>query len=346
MSLTDRICEAAHNMGFDMAGIAPAGAPRHAEAFRLWLDRGFSADMKWMGRDPGRLLPTAGPVVVVGLSYFVEEPPPEIWNDPLRGRIARYAWGRDYHEVMLPMLRELGVFVARETGADVRFRACVDTGPILERDAAERAGLGFVGKNTNLISRPFGSYLFLGEILVDRELGPPISNLKSEIVNPCASCRRCLNACPTGALVEPYVLDARRCISYLTIEHRDAISEDLRPLLGHWIFGCDECQQVCPWVIQFSRPGRRRFLGFDPNRCAPRLADLLALDEAAFRERFAGTPVLRAKRSGLLRNAAIALGNSADPAARDILERAAKDADPQVREYAAWAARRLPEGGP
>ncbi len=341
MNLSDRIREFALGAGFDLVGIAPAGPARHAGAFGRWLESGYAGDMAWMSRDPARGAPDAKSAVVVGLSYFTEDPPPELWNDPLRGRIARYAWGPDYHDVMRPMLKEIAEFIVREAGATVHCRTYVDTGPVLERDMAERAGIGFVGKNTNLISREFGSYLFLGEILVDRELTPPISNLKSEISNPCASCRRCLEGCPAAALAEPYVLDARRCVSYLTIEHRGTINEAFRPLLGHWVFGCDDCQQVCPYVVRFSKPGRRRFLQFDAARCAPPLADLVALDEASFRDRFADTPVLRARRAGLVRNAAIALGNSGTPAAMPALERAEADGDPLVREHARWAIAQL-----
>lgn len=349
MKLVRNIERKALELGFDLVGVAPAALAAHAREFAGWLKAGRAAGMTWMERDPDRradpakALPGAKSAVVVGLSYFVQDPPPAIWNDPARGRIARYAWGRDYHDVMLPMLEELAGFIRAGAGAAVRSRAYVDTGPVLERGLAERAGLGFVGKNTNLISPKWGSYLFIGEILLGAELTGHRSPVTGH--NTCGGCRRCLSACPTEALPEPYVLDARRCIAYLTIEHRGAIPAALRRSMGNWIFGCDECQQVCPWVITHSKPGRQRFLRFDSNSCAPRLVEVMALDEAGFRERFAGTPVMRAGRRGLLRNAAVALGNGGDPEALAALAQAARDADPLVSGHAAWAIRQIRRKG-
>ena len=300
--------------------------------------------MTWLAKDVERRIhPAAQTAIVCGLSYFVENPPAAFWNDPLRGRISRYAWGRDYHDVIRPMLEELAEFVRAETGWVTGVKTHVDTGPVLERDVAVQAGLGCVGKNTNLIHPEFGSYLFLGEVLLDAEVESALPNFQgpSAMENPCADCSRCLNHCPTGALMAPYVLDARKCLSYLTIEHRASIPEELRPKLGNRIFGCDECQQACPQVIRLSRRGRQRFLEFDEARCAPWLTEVMALDEAGFRERFAGTPVLRAKRSGLLRNVAIALGNSGASTSLPILGKAARDPDPLIREHAEWAITQL-----
>jgi epoxyqueuosine reductase len=358
-SSSERIKEEARRLGFDLVGIAAAKRPFHAGAFLDWLSLGRHAGMGWMSRDPerrldpGRVLPGARSVVVVGLSYFTADPPPEIWNDPARGRIARYAWGRDYHEVLLPMLEELGAFIESEVGEPLARRAYVDTGPVLEREVAATAGIGFVGKNTLLISPRLGSYVLLGEILLNRELTPDepageggavLHDAGVDRLGTCGSCMRCQSACPTRAFPTPHVLDSRRCISYLTIEHRGSIPEELRPLMGNWIFGCDECQTVCPWVRQFSGQGRVKFLSPDPDRMAPKLTDLLQLDESAFRDRFAGSPVLRSKRCGLLRNAAIALGNSGSPDAIPALHGAAADADPLVREHANWALRRIAGG--
>lgn len=340
----DRLIARALEIGFDIAGIGPATLT-HAADFQSWLDAGFAGDMAWMSTHVDRrLAPAAKTAVVVGLRYFIEEPPPDLWNDPMRGRVARYAWGRDYHDVLRPMLDELAGFVRAETGSAAR--AHVDSGPVLERDLAVQAGLGFVGKNTNLIHREWGSFLFIGELLLDFQFAisdlqlnagaasaAQTANRKSKIKNPCGRCVRCLKACPTGAFAAPYVLDSRKCISFLTIENKGAIPEALRPKMGNWIFGCDECQQVCPWNGKLT-PSHARFLKFDADRCAPKLADLLAMSESDFRERFAGTPVLRAKRRGLLRNAVVALGNSGDPAAPAILEMAARDAEPLVREQA------------
>lgn len=359
MNLAGQITSRAQDLGFDLVGIAPAGEARHAEAYRRWLDAGYAGGMAWMAKDAGRRIqPAAKTVVVCGLSYFVQDPPPELWNDPARGRIARYAWGRDYHNVMLPMLNELAEFISSEAGRPLHLRTYVDTGPVLERDVAEQAGVGIVGKNTNLINPQFGSYIFIGEILIDLEGANPLApntgrkGLRPSMRLSCGRCVRCLAACPTGALVEPYVLDARRCISYLTIENKGAIPEDLRPKMKNWIFGCDECQQVCPWNAS-SAPHRGalqtaeavaphgvrrvRFLRFDPDTCAPKLAEVMALDEKAFRDRFDGTPVMRAKRRGLLRNAAVALGNSGDRSALPALEKAMRDKDPLIREHAMWA---------
>jgi epoxyqueuosine reductase len=248
----------------------------------------------------------------------------------LRGRIARFAWGSDYHEVLLPRLRALAQFVG-----SCNAKAYTDSGPLLARDIAASAGLGFVGRNTMFIRPRMGSLVLLGELLLDVELEYDAADVGPG--NPCGNCRRCLDACPTGAFVDEYVLDASNCISYLTIENKGSIPEGLRRKMGNWIFGCDECQVVCPWVRRYSRPSARPFLSWDPDRCAPELAELLQMDEAAFRRRFAGTPVLRAKRRGLLRNAAVALGNSGDASALPILRRAQEDGEPLVREHAAWA---------
>lgn len=360
MTLTERIKDKAYELGFDLIGVAPAGRARHAGAFRRWLAQGYAAEMaSWLGRepqrreDPGQVLPGARSVVAAGLSYFVLDPPAELWQDPGRGRIARYAWGVDYHEVMLPRLRELAGFIEQEAGPGVNQRAYVDTGPVLERDVAARAGLGFIGKNSLLINPGYGSYLFLGEILVDVELdydeaaldggatcrsGPPG---RSKVIGTCGNCTRCLEICPTHAFPAPYVVNSNRCISYLTIELKGAIPVELRPLLGNWIFGCDDCQSICPWVRRYSRPGRAGFLQYNPELVAPRLVDLMALDQPAFRARFQKSPVSRARRRGLLRNVAVALGNWGSPEALPVLEQALLDPEPLIREHVAWAIARI-----
>jgi epoxyqueuosine reductase len=317
--------------------------------------------MQWLARvpqrrqDPRQVVGGAQSVVVVGLSYYVLDPPDELWNDPSRGRIARYAWGLDYHDVMLPRLRELGQFIAQETGDTLNQSAYVDTGPVLERDFAAQAGLGFIGKNTLLINPQQGSYLFLGEILASVELeydepapdggarcriGPPG---ESKRVGTCGNCTRCLEICPTHAFPAPYILDSNRCISYLTIEHKGAIPLELRPLMKNWIFGCDECQEICPWVRRYAPryPTREDFLQYQPEQVAPKLVDLMALDDAAFRKRFRGTPIKRTKRRGLLRNVAVALGNWGSPKALPVLERSLNDPDLLIREHAAWAIQQI-----
>ena len=357
MNLTQRIKEKALDLGFDLIGIAPATRALHAEAYDRWLNNNYQAEMQWLARDPQRrkeprvAVPGAESVVVVGLSYFTLNPPGEIWNDPGRGRIARYAWGLDYHDVMLPRLRRLGKFIDTEVGQAVPQRAYVDTGPVLERGFAAQAGLGFIGKNTLLINPGMGSYLFLGEILVgvtlDFDESSPdggascaISSSKpgvSKRWGTCGNCSRCLDICPTYAFPAPYILDSNRCISYLTIEHKGSIPPEIRPQLGNWIYGCDDCQEVCPWVQRYSQPTRESFLQYNADWVAPRLMELMALDDAAFRARFKGTPIKRTKRRGLLRNVAIALGNWGSPEALPPLENALNDPEPLIRDHAAWA---------
>jgi epoxyqueuosine reductase len=335
--------------------VAPAGRARHAEAYFRWLQQGYAGQMQWLARNPerrahpGQVVPGAQSAVVVGLSYFVVDPPAELWHDPSRGRIARYAWGLDYHDVMLPRLRSLGDFIEREVGQSLRQRSYVDTGPVLERDFAAQAGLGFIGKNTLLINPGMGSYLFLGEILLDVALeydDPTPDGGASCLMAPrggskrtgsCGNCSRCLEICPTHAFPAPYILDSSLCISYLTIELSGSIPLELRPLLGNWIFGCDECQEVCPWVRRYSQPTRETFLTDDPDLVAPKLLELISLDEASFRVRFRRTPLGRSKRRGLLRNVTVALGNWGSPEALPALTRALEDPEPVVREHAAWA---------
>jgi epoxyqueuosine reductase len=356
------VTQLALEFGFDMIGVAPAGPTAGAQAFVDWLAAGYSGDMDYLGRDPHKrldprhVLPGARSVLVVGISYDTLAVPHEVLRDPARGRIARYAWGADYHDVITPRLRALGERLARES------RAYVDTGPVLERAWAERCGLGFIGRNTCLIHRSRGSFLFLGAVLLGEEIGDwrleigeSTSNLQSPIspaspatsrkaASGCGQCTRCLQACPTSAFPAPGILDARRCISYLTIELKDSIPPELRPLIGNWIFGCDVCQDVCPYVRRYSTPTRERaFYPLDIDRAAPKLLDLLALDRAGFLARFKGTPLMRAKRRGVLRNACVAAGNWSDPAALPLLQSLARDEEPLLREHAAWAIDRIKE---
>lgn len=359
VSLTQRIKSKAYELGFDLIGIAPAERAPHAEAYRRWIANRYHATMEWLARHPERredprlVILGARSVVVVGLSYFAVDPPLEIWNDPSRGRIARYAWGLDYHDIMLPRLRALGQFLDNETRASPQ-RSYVDTGPILERSFALQAGLGFVGKNTLLINPKLGSYLFLGEILVglDLEYDEPAEEKgalcrvdpagESKRVGTCGNCSRCLQICPTYAFPAPYILDSNRCISYLTIEHKGSIPPEIRPLMKNWIFGCDECQEICPWVRRYSQPTAAKFLHYEPDWAAPKLLDLLSMNESAFRARFRGTPVYRTKRRGLLRNVAVAIGNWGDSEALPILEHVVKNEDDLlIREHAAWAIARI-----
>jgi epoxyqueuosine reductase len=282
---------------------------------------------------PHELLPGARSLVVVGVCYRTADSE----TDGPGGRVARYAWGSDYHDVMKKRLKLLGAFVAERVSRDVSSRAFVDDGPLVERDAAVRAGLGFRGKNTNILT-PIGSYVFLGALLTDVEL-----DFDQPIQKDCGSCRICIDACPTDALDEAYHLAAERCIAYLTIEHRGPIDTQLRPRLGDWIFGCDVCQEVCPYNAA-TRGRPRGWPEFEP-RLGTRLelTRVVAMDDEAFRETFRGSPMKRAKRRGLVRNAALALGNVGLPEDRRTLERVSGD-DPEfvVRDAAEWALKRLP----
>jgi epoxyqueuosine reductase len=321
-------------LGFDRVALGPA-EPEHAEAFQRWLDAGHAGAMAYLERtraersDPARLLPGVRSVIAVALSYA-----PRDDRAPVPG-VARYAVGADYHDVMRPRLRTLAEFVDTAAGEGTHSRAAVDTSAVLERDLAARAGLGWFGKNTNLLDTALGSYFFVGIVLTTAEL--PVD---APMPDRCGSCTACLDACPTAALVGPYELDARRCISYLTIEHRGDIDPALRPGIGDWLFGCDVCQEVCPWNRR-ARPSRESAL----RPTAPIDAgEALDLDEATFRARFRSSAIWRTRRAGLARNAALVLANRGDAGAVPALRRALGDHDRAVREAAAWALDRLAAG--
>ncbi|HLE28040.1 MAG TPA: tRNA epoxyqueuosine(34) reductase QueG, partial [Anaerolineales bacterium] len=277
----------ASELGFNLVGLTPARPAPHLHAYFQWLDAGMHGEMGYMARtdrqerrrDLNASLPGVRSLVIVGLDYHTLKLPDAILADPTRGRIAAYAWGRDYHDLMLPRLEELAHWLCAESKSEARHRAYVDTGAILERDHAQQAGLGFIGKNTMLIHPRRGSDFFLGEILTEVEFDE-YSQPRPETM--CGTCTRCLAACPTGAFPQPYVLDARRCISYLTIEHHGWIDRELRPLMGNWVFGCDVCQVVCPWNRFAVQTLTTEFFPLNPDRAAPPLSQLLALDEAGF----------------------------------------------------------------
>jgi epoxyqueuosine reductase len=341
--LREQIKAEATALGFDLVGITSAEPLAHGGRLRAWVAQGFAGEMGYMSRDvekrvdPSRVWPEVRSIIVLGMNYYTSSATPDA--RPGRGWIARYAWGQDYHTVLGEKLKALVAFIQDVEGADVRARWYVDTGPILERELAWRAGLGWPGKNTNLINRRMGSWLFLGAVLLDRELVYDVPATAH-----CGSCTRCLVACPTRALVAPGVLDARRCSSYLTIELRGSIPRELRPLMGTHIFGCDICQAVCPWNRQAQVSSEPAFLpraGF----AAPELIPLLRLSDDEFRARFRGSPVTRAKRRGLLRNVAVALGNLRDLQALPALEAALHDAEPLIRSHAAWALGRIGGSG-
>lgn len=331
--------------GFSVVGIARAesleGNP-DGERFREWLVAGRHGEMEYLAReperrlDPGRVVTGARSILCVGLDYGSGDavPPPE----PGRGRIARYARGRDYHKVFTTRLKKLEAAIVAEFPG-VASRRYVDTGPVLEKLWAERAGVGWRGKHTNLVSCEFGSWLLLGELILDLDLSPGT-------VHPdrCGTCSRCITACPTGAITGPHQLDATLCISYLTIEHRGPIPESLRGLMGDHVFGCDDCLDVCPWN-RFARVSAEADFRPRAETLAPLLAELVALDDEAFLARFAGTPVMRAGRRGLARNACVALGNVGGAGAVAALSAALGDGSALVREHAAWALGKLGGGG-
>ena len=340
VSLTPQIKALAHRLGFSSVGVAPAAPPAHWASYVEWLAAGHAGDMAYLSRarerraDPRAIVPGAKSILCVGMDYAAGSLS-EADDSRARGRISRYALGEDYHEVMKARLLEL-LRRIRSLEPSAEGRVYVDTGPVLERDFAARAGLGWFGKHTNLIHRDRGSWFFLGEIILTLDLEPdrPASE-------HCGSCTRCIDACPTGALREPYVLDARRCISYLTIEFRESIPIEHRAQMGPWVFGCDICQEVCPWnrkrepaevATDCEQPGTELW---------PDLEGLLLMDQAAFSRRFRGRAIKRTKRRGLLRNAAVALGNVGDERHVPSLSRALEDPEPIVRGHAAWALGRI-----
>ena len=330
----ERIAAEARALGFPLAGCAPLAPLPVGEFLARWIADGRAGDMTWLARrsderlDPRRLVPWARSVICLAFPYAPPPPPPGDWRTTLRGRIAAYARGADYHDRIGDLLRRLADRLA-VLWPGSRFRAYVDTGPVLEREWAMRAGLGWIGKHTVVLHRALGSYFFLAELFTDLALDAvPLP------ADHCGGCTRCTAACPTGALGPAYTMDPRRCLAYLTIEHRGAIPVALRPALENWVFGCDLCQEACPW----NRDARD---DADCEALSPHLPSLLALDGDAFRARYGRTAVARAKRRGLLRNVAVALGNSGNPAAVPPLIGALADSEPLVRAHAAWALGRL-----
>jgi epoxyqueuosine reductase len=334
LTLEARLKQHAHELGFDLAGIATATEADSFDRLRAWLDQGFAGEMSYMERHaearrhPSSILPEVRSVLMVAMNYHSSSPRGE-------GGIARYALGTDYHDVLRARLNQLLAWVQHEVPG-CRGRGVVDTAPLLERDFARRAGLGWFGKNTMLLNKRLGSFFFLGALLLDLDLRPDPAHETSH----CGTCTACLDACPTRAFPGPYLLDARRCISYLTIELKGPVPAELREGIGDWLFGCDVCQDVCPW-------NRKAPVGTEPD-LQPR-ADLVAVDplellgltEAEFRHRFRTTALMRTRRRGLLRNAALVLGNRGDTAALPTLRRALDDPEPVIREAAQWAIERI-----
>ncbi len=337
LALETLLKDRAHALGFELAGIARAAPADSFDRLRDWLARGFAGEMNYMQRHedarrhPGSILPEVRSVVMVAMNYKGEGERGKREEQENSGRVAQYAQGTDYHDVLRERLNQLLAWV-QEQAPGCRGRGVVDTAPLLERDFARRAGLGWFGKNTMLLNKCLGSFFFLGALLLDIELTPD----PPHETRHCGSCTACLDACPTQAFVGPGLLDARRCISYLTIELRSQVPEALRPQLGDWLFGCDVCQDVCPWNRK-APAGREPALRPRPEREAVDAVELLGLSEEAFRRRFRGTALMRAKRRGLLRNAALVLGNTGNAQALPVLRRALEDPEPLVREAAQWA---------
>jgi len=359
VTLAADIKQRTRELGFDLVGITTADPPPHATQFQQWLANGSHGEMSYMERNaakriaPTEVLPDARSVIVVAINYFSEDRVPSVgavFNRDSGGeadrsriqsaptkqmtpRIARYARGeRDYHDIMAEKLETLAAVIRELGGQYAKALWYMDTGPVFERDLAQRAGIGFVGKHTNLINRSFGNWLFLGEVLTNLELpaGPPEHPY-------CGTCHRCLDACPTGALVAPYQLDARCCISYLTIELKGSIPVELRSVIGDRVFGCDDCLEACPW----NRFARQSPIREFRRRDLPPLTEFLSWDEQKFCDFFRGTPIFRIKRRGFLRNVCVALGNIGEPSALPAMEPALADSEPLVREHAAWAVEKI-----
>ena len=340
-ALSAAIKAQARELGFADCGIASADAtPESAARLAEWIAEGAHGDMLWMeerahqrGR-PGDLWPEVRSVIMLGMSYAPAQDPLALAEAKDRGRISVYAQGADYHDIVKKALKALARWLVAEAGGDLK--VFVDTAPVMEKPLAAAAGIGWQGKHSNLVSRSEGSWLFLGAIFTTLELEPSVPH-----VARCGSCTRCLDACPTNAFPAPFQLDARRCISYLTIEHKGPIPHEFREAIGNRIYGCDDCLAVCPWN-RFAQTARAN-AAFVPRAelAAPALADLLALDDAGFRQVFAGSPIKRIGRNRMVRNAAIAAGNSGLPDLIPPLKRLTEDEDPVVAEAAGWALERL-----
>jgi epoxyqueuosine reductase len=326
--MKEKIRQRARELGFDDCRFTSADSPQSAEQFQNWLAEKNHGEMAYLERnaqkriDSQKVLPGAKSVIALAASYEIE--------NQKSGSVARYARFDDYHDILGERLKLLAQFV-NQLGDETRSLWYVDTGPILERDFAQRAGLGFIGKHTNLISRKFGNWIFLAEILTTLEL-----EADAPEKNHCGKCSRCISACPTNAITAPFQLDARKCISYLTIELKGSIPVAFRKAIGNRIYGCDDCLAVCPWN-KFAREGQLMKSHARKDLEQPDMIELLSLDEKQFKSRFSGSPILRTKRRGLLRNVCVALGNTGDESALPHLQKAANDSEPLIAEHARWA---------
>jgi epoxyqueuosine reductase len=337
--LTQAVKARARELGFALVGVTTPDPPPHLDVYERWLEAGRQGEMTYLGTegarqrraDPRLILPECRSILVLGASYT---PPGSAPSEAGVGRVAAYAWGEDYHEVFPERLKAIVKFIEVQVGKPVPNRWYTDTGPILERELAQRAGLGWIGKNTCLIHPRLGSYFLLAEILlgVELEAETPFE------ADHCGSCTRCIDACPTGCILPDRTLDARRCISYLTIEKKGVIPSELRSLVRNWIFGCDICQQVCPWNLRFARAAGEPDFAPRPGVPEPSLVEEMHLSVETFNRKFKGSPVKRAKRRGYLRNVAVALGNGGQAGAIPALTFALNnDPEPLVRAHTAWA---------
>ncbi len=343
-SLKDAIRREADALGFQSLGIAaPEAAAQAGLRLMQFLDAGRHGDMTWLAttadrrRHPSLLWPEVRSVLMLAMSYAPAHDPLAALDDQTRGALSVYAQGKDYHDVLKSKLKALASSLAALSGAQVK--VFVDTAPVMEKPLAAAAGIGWQGKHTNLVSREHGSWLFLGAIFTTAELEPDVAEH-----DHCGQCRRCLDVCPTQAFPAPYVLDARRCLAYLSIEHKGHIPLQFRAAMGNRVFGCDDCLAVCPWN-KFARAAREARFAARPETDNPPLAELLALDDRAFRARFAGTPIKRTGRDRFLRNVLIGAGNSGDASLLPRIEALLSDASPLVRAMAVWAMRRLTDDG-
>ena len=342
--LKERIKAKSKQLGFILAGVTTPEPPPHYSTFENWLAQGYHGSMNYLAEersrlrraDPRQILPECKSILVLATPYNPSnshraDSAEAVDRDraEITGQIASYAWGDDYHDVLSARMEELVQFIEERVGVPVKNRWYTDTGPILERDLAQRAGLGWIGKNTCLINPKQGSYFLLSEILLDLDLEPD----PPFITDHCGTCRRCIEACPTDCILPDRTIDARRCISYLTIELKEDIPTVLRENIGDWVFGCDICQMVCPWN-RFAAEGDPAFGDETP---LPSLTDELAITTQDFNKRFKRSPVKRAKRRGYLRNVAVALGNTGNMHTLPVLNRALEDSEPMVREHAKWA---------
>lgn len=335
--LKAQLLDFVQGLGFDSCRVAAAAPPPHADEFQTWLRDGAHGEMHYMARgeekrgDPQRVLPGAKSIIVLALNYFQGEQARRS-ETAATGRIARYAWGQDYHDVIEAKLNDIDNFLRGFGGIQ---KCYVDTGPVLERDHAARAGIGWHGKSTMLINEKLGTWFFLAEILTTLDLPED-----APVRNRCGTCERCINACPTGAITAPHKLDARRCISYLTIELKGAIPSELRPLMGNRIFGCDDCLDACPWN-RFAKASRESAFAARQSTNAFALRDYLRLNDSEFRNLFRDSPIKRVKRRGFLRNVCVALGNVGTTEDLPALDRAAVDPEPLIAEHAQWAIQRI-----